>query len=340
VSGNSVYSLGAGFSKAVHDSMPLLGELGPEVVRRLDQADLPTRVRSNPADFELWLSYLAGEQPWLDEAQRLRNRAAFVAASRVLASVIGEREAIARSQPMPPWLRSLVARWHEDKATIITFNYDTLVEAAYTETVCVKTRPESDDNYDTAAQSVRAAVTPIGSRSGAVFGPSPIQSFTLLKLHGSRSWLYSGRSSFYGESIYDSGRIRRWEPDVVDPHPWLSEDKVPLIVPPTSGKSGFFDNETIQSQWQKAREHLAAAAAVYFVGYSFPMSDLLVRFLIQDTVTASTRLLVVNPDESVTDNVISVVGKPDTGAPDWLDSVESLAAGLPPANLQPVELLL
>lgn len=126
-----VYVLGAGLSRAVSPSMPLLAELGEEVTARLDPAVLPRGLRLAPADFESWLSYLAGDQPWLDEPTRLDNRAAFLRVSLVLHDVVRERERQARADPMPDWFASLVARWHEDRATVLTLNYDMLVEAAY-----------------------------------------------------------------------------------------------------------------------------------------------------------------------------------------------------------------
>jgi hypothetical protein len=48
----------------------------------------------------------------------------------------------------------------------------------------------------------------------------------------------------------------------------LSLDKVPLVIPPTTGKSGFFNNESVRSEWAAARNGLRADL-VYFVDYFF-----------------------------------------------------------------------
>jgi hypothetical protein len=165
----------------------------------------------------------------------------------------------------------LVARWHEDHASVITFNYDTLVEAAFTEVVRVYSSPGNEkDNYVWPSQVFRAPLTPIGARAGNVLTAPSIPTFRLLKLHGSRAWLYSGRDSFFGEVIYDATAFQGWAGKDTHERPWLLEDKVPLVVPPTSGKTGFFDNETVRHQWRLAHEALQEADRIFIVGYSLP----------------------------------------------------------------------
>jgi hypothetical protein len=188
---------------------------------------------------------------------------------------------------MPTWLGSLVARWHEDRASVITLNYDTLVEAAYTQVVTVGHPSHGSPTYESAYQLYRGAFTPVGMRHAAVFGTSMIDTMTLLKLHGSRAWLYSGRESFFGETIYDCSPQPGWElrPSIIES--WLIEDKVPLIVPPTAGKSSFFNNETVQYQWKLAHQALTSAHHIYVVGYSVPLTDSLFRFLLQSSCSGS-----------------------------------------------------
>jgi len=51
----------------------------------------------------------------------------------------------------------LVARWHEDKASIITFNYDTLVEAAFTEVIAVYDTPRARTELRLALSNIPCA---------------------------------------------------------------------------------------------------------------------------------------------------------------------------------------
>ena len=47
-----------------------------------------------------------------------------------IGAVIEERTALASQNEVPGWLNRLIASWHREQATIITLNYDTLVERA------------------------------------------------------------------------------------------------------------------------------------------------------------------------------------------------------------------
>lgn len=154
------FILGAGFSRAISEEMPLLAELGEQVLNLLGPNAPEVLPNLPPADFENWLSFLAEDDPWLREDERLGNRSVFLQISRLLCDLISARESATRQDAPPDWLRMLVARWHEDEAAVITFNYDTLVEAAFTETVRVYSRPNSENkNYVYPSQVFRAPLT-------------------------------------------------------------------------------------------------------------------------------------------------------------------------------------
>lgn len=333
-----VFVLGAGFSRAISKSMPLLNELGQELERRLDKRTLPHDTRLPIEDFENWLSFLAEDQPWLTEEEHLRHRATFLSASRVICEVIYERELAARRSAPPDWLRALVARWHEDRAKVITFNYDNLVEAAFTEVVKVYSGADTTTNYVAPAQLATTALTPINARSGAVLVSPLIETFGLMKLHGSRSWLYSGRPAFYGETIFDTCGVNGWSPDSDRVFKeWITADKVPLVVPPTAGKTNFFNNETIRLEWRHAFNSLRDADRIWLVGYSFPETDLLVRFLLQHGYTDGTPVVVVNPSSDVKGRVENLLSKTATHVPiEYLDDAAKIAGLIPPGDPNPV----
>lgn len=331
-----VYVLGAGFSRAISDQMPLLTELGEEILNLLG-ADAPTILPNlQPRDFENWLSFLAEDDPWLGEGDRLRNRSVFLQVSRLLCDLISRREIVARRNPLPNWLRMLIARWHEDEASIITFNYDTLVEAAFTEVVTVLNSPGAEGpNYVSPSQLYRAPLTPIGARAGAALAASVISTFRLLKLHGSRTWLYSGRESFFGEAIYDATSFQGWGSEDVHQRPWLLADKVPLVVPPTSGKTGFFNNETVRLQWRLAYEALREADRIFIVGYSLPPTDLLTRFLLQVGSSQGSTIVLVNRDCIVVDRVKQAVPASEVESIIQPDALRRLAEFVAPRTLEP-----
>ena len=80
------YLLGAGFSKAFHQSMPLMNELAGEVLLELGlDAEVLSPFRD---DLEAWLSYIATRQPWEDDVTAAQNEATFLQASAAIATCI------------------------------------------------------------------------------------------------------------------------------------------------------------------------------------------------------------------------------------------------------------
>jgi hypothetical protein len=240
---------------------PLTQFLTTGAAREADVAHFP-----ETNDVELLLSALANPQPFLRQDENLRNEALFRQLSEWLANHLFACQRHALANPPPTWAHPLVRRWHEDKATVITLNYDTLVEA-------------------TAGGSL-PGVSP--RQLFPLFSPvrPGFESFSLIKLHGSLSWYYSGAPSYYGETFEDVGAWGFWEPT----EPMKLEDvqsrapgMVPLVIPPTTSKSSYFENYVIQALWQRARTSLEVAARIYVMGYSLPTADVQMRSLLGTT---------------------------------------------------------
>ncbi len=260
-----VFILGAGFSKAIHGSMPLLEELSTKIS---SVEKLPPPLATLGNDVELWLTYLSQPQPWLKEFHNLENRALFLRIGQRIGETLEASTSAAVCEDGPDWLHQLVTWWHKNRSAVITLNYDTLVERA-----ALKAGIDPEEVYPVRLTDIRRAST---------FGADPESSFRLFKLHGSVNWYYSGAASFHGEVLY-YGRVTPWgEPLNKEERQSISaaRDKVPLIVPPTTEKVSYFQHETLRQVWLGASQALAAASSVYCVGYSLPTTDLGVRFFL------------------------------------------------------------
>ena len=172
-----VFLLGAGFSKAVSDDMPLLQELSSQIRSRL--SDLPESLSTLGDNIEIWLSYLSQPHPWLRESENLRNRALALEITEEIKKVLDEKEQLAVLDECPSWLLTLTQHWHKNQAGVISLNYDTLVERAAVNSIG-KIKVEH-------IYPVRLELsTKRGGEKAAVSGPMrPVDSFTLFKLHGS-----------------------------------------------------------------------------------------------------------------------------------------------------------
>lgn len=114
-------------------------------------------------------------------------------------------------------------------------------------------------------------------QGSAVYGkprfPYTKQSFCYFKLHGSVNWYYSGLQEVSDEKIY-------YDP-LLDSKKAIAEQLglTPLIIPPVLDKNSFYRNFSLSIQWQRALEVIqdSALEEVYFIGYSLPPTDFVVR---------------------------------------------------------------
>jgi hypothetical protein len=275
---SQVFLLGSGFSRAVSSQLPTLKDLSEAVVDNLKmkgKPDIPEASSPIAKNFEQWLSYLIESPPWLSDGERLRNRGAFSDVAGAVHDVLQEREnAVRDHEDCPEWLAHLVRYWQQNQCSVITFNYDTLVEAAWAE--------QADSGQQSVMDLYPIPLSFTGSRTGAVLGggqrPPGMQ---LLKLHGSLNWRYSGPDSPPGDIIYVTGIPRAWTLDKdTGGDDMLSSDRDPMIIPPTAVKSSYYGNRTLRRLWALAAAALREADELVIMGFSLPESDLIVSSML------------------------------------------------------------
>lgn len=285
-----VFLLGAGFSKAISAEMPTLRELSRQILNR--QADA---LKGFPDylydDVEAALAYLGARYPWKSEATYHSHLGYALALLEEIGRAIGaaERKAVEAWQGhVPNWLVRLAHWLHDEHASVITFNYDTLVERAFSQIRVDGSVPPTFLNP--------IGLIPIDLQEPELRWEKPSYATAeLLKLHGSTNWLYSGAREFFGEQLY-------YVP--LDTAGWQApEGKVPLIVPPVSDKPNYFNHEGLRLLWSVARSRIQFADRIYCIGFSFPETDLAIRFLLGEHGRPGAEMYIVNPDTSVAERV-------------------------------------
>jgi hypothetical protein len=243
-------------------------------------------------DVEAGLDYLATAQPYLSEPDNLRNRALFGDVAMWLRQELFACERHAKGQPLRPWFKKLVDRWHAKQVPVITLNYDTLVEVTV-----ASTNLKTPDGETVNAWDVLAVPIPPAEAGQLSAGPAS-RTFALMKLHGSLSWYYPGAPG-YGQPICD---IKLYDPWDSGTRPTWEEagrravGRLPFIVPPTFAKSVYFDHEVIRTLWRLAAEAVGEASTIYCLGYSLPAADGPMRSLLA-TRGSGKRVVVVNKDD-------------------------------------------
>ena len=244
--------------------MPLTDELGNAC---LSMNGL--RFESNMPDgftggrFEIWLSSIAEQQPFLSEPQNLANQVLFAKVSDAVGRVLGDRvDGVLGVRP-PLWLEKFVTAMHVRQATAITFNYDTLVECAVAyRAIWLPFMPEP-----VSWTEVTGDVP--GWPPGAMrWAAEQVETFRLLKLHGSLNWF-----SIPGDSSGLSVARRLLPGTFLDSQPYTEQERrrqlparVPFVVPPSATKSVYYQNRLVRELWVQAGEALEAADRVTLVG--------------------------------------------------------------------------
>ena len=302
---STAFLLGAGFSRAVSDAMPLLDDLGRAVATSfledhtlqclLDRAEIGAiDAGAVPlGDIETWLTSLASDQPHLSVSRNLQRRALFVELATLIAHQIRDRQRLAGMQPCPQWLEGLIAHWHAHKSDVITLNYDTLVESA------LKGLNLGENNRDSPRVNDIVGSFPPSPPHRGMFAEETTDSFLLHKLHGSTNWFGRLSSS-------DMLSIVRFDSLVPD---WGGEARVggraltalkdslnPMILPPVADKSALYENATMSAIWQRAFSALIGARRLVVFGYSIPPTDTSILTLLASGITPGTKVVIVNPN--------------------------------------------
>jgi hypothetical protein len=197
---------------------------------------------------------------------------------------------------------------------VITFNYDLLVEIAH----AVFTNHALASMYS-------VPITFMDARHNMVFGREKTdEGLRLLKMHGSLNWRYSGPGGPAGDLVYEVGyestghsavpihRAEEWSARAVshsvDDGSPASSDRVPMIVPPTTVKSPYYVNQTLQLVWRQAAHALRNAEELVLMGFGLPPTDLLVGSLLATNfqLKGSSIITPVDYAEGIVDRVRSV----------------------------------
>lgn len=294
-----VLVLGAGFTKAFHDDSPLMeDDFGTaELLKDFEnwpwaRARVQDEVaRVDPAggkriNLERLMTRVHLGLPHDSDSDRQEGGVLF---SRLKAALLARitRACPPTSDPekLPHHLGNLASFIIKRGATVITFNYDEVLDAAL-----VAQTPAGSGSliwsphmgYGFPFRDVRqiAATTLHGLE------PPPME---VLKLHGSLGWRPVRGANKSALAIDSLVRVQSWEFGRFPPHAIEEAEKdfivvsplvedLPFVVPPVMEKQ--LASESILSViWARALTRLKSASAVTFVGFSMPITDFAARSL-------------------------------------------------------------
>lgn len=251
-----------------------------------------------------------------------------------LAEYLNEFEVFAHSSELFLRLGKIL---YSEKPTIISFNYDTIIEAAIEMASGVNSNlpdtflghPRQDEVPDgelpyshftwnrtlsygvkfDEVQLQRAGVSTFVSgdrfyshKDNKLFSPP------LLKLHGSLNWfVYTGIIKYPVFETNSKADQKKGKTVLYRGHWWLNEAPDlnniilhPIILTPVINKQ-IQGNAIIQPLWEQAKYHLSTCKRLVVGGYSFPPTDFQTRRLFLEAFKNHTpeELIIINPDTSL-----------------------------------------
>lgn len=293
---NTVYVLGAGFTRAFVPEAPLLVddyktqslrerfEYFPHAKTILDDAF--AEFGDGRVDLERLMTRVNG-MPY-DTADARRE---FALVEIALRQALVERLTQAKSGVVDRERLSAFARViRETKASIVTFNYDDVLDAALYHDAQMQNHVldphlwEPDGGYGFYCRPSRACVADVPAYMGNTHT-------LLLKLHGSINWRSRlGEGTTYGPAgiLHHEDwlqlRVEFRQPDYSRIESHLEPE--PFIVPPVLAKSQLTTHPVLSVVWALAHERLKAAQNVVFIGYSLPGTDLAARTLFRESLVS------------------------------------------------------
>lgn len=307
-----LWILGAGFSRQLHDGMPLMSDLA-EGVRDIiaDRFDNPLIL----SDIELALSELRSEAPWKSPADKYADLALYeMMVDRIRGQLQIEYD-VGHDRPGDaPIGQRLVNTWHINENHVLTFNYDLLVEAFAESIRCQPYRDDDDlqSGYFIVPRNIYPIPIPhVRTRNGGGWsGRLDAITFSYYKLHGSLNY-YTNPEPFQNTSMY-----HRHHGEVEE----LAKGLKAFIVPPANDKQTFIEHPVLQAIWTRAVEQLANndRGRIIMIGYSLPQTDLTVLSMLRSAIrtnyvdgVALPEILVVNPDRDVARHIKTLLGVPN-----------------------------
>jgi hypothetical protein len=204
--------------------------------------------------------------------------------------VLGERVHHVLGIGWPAWFPEFLRVAHQRRATLVTFDYDPLIECGVGAGLLQEPRRAEPVYWAEVIGDV-----PNWPPGPAHLGAERADTFRLLKLHGSLNWYWSPGDDT-GVSL-----ARRDLPGLYAlPQRYTEEERqrelpgrVPFVVPPSATKSPYYRNPVIQEVWRQASAALAAADRVIIAGYSLPAADLTVASMLSNALRTSAASVIV-----------------------------------------------
>jgi hypothetical protein len=310
----SVYVLGAGFSHNFNrDMFPLVrnflktAKANFRYVPEQQHTELAFLIykyfhNDESSDIERVLSFLSTPSLEHRTTRREHRSILYDELVEIIVGVLSDAsKSEAESQEVRKTYDRFAAHLSSKETTVITFNYDLLIDNLLMQTG----QWHRYDGYGVNIPMVDDAMpTP---RHTFIRQPTPrltLANVSLLKLHGSINWgtptIHDHTETIYqipvGEGISMDDFVV--QTDLGSPFTLYFK---PVIIPPILDKTFWLRHPAFKVLWNMAMEAIDDADSITFIGYSLPVTDFMAEFMFRQAInlrSSETRILVVDPNAS------------------------------------------
>ena len=195
-------------------------------------------------------------------------------------------------------LRSWIKRVKEERDTVVTTNYDNVIEWTL---AFIGTGEYPREGYDALSRDALHWIDYGIPQEWQVSRPDvdrwatpPNRCLPLLKLHGSIGWSHCRSCNLYSlDEIFDYAAEHAITSFGSCVNCRESKNRVPVLVPPVVEKR--YDDRAIEQVWVRAEKELREAREIIFSGFSLNPVDLRVRELLMAN-RRPDRVVLVSPN--------------------------------------------
>ncbi|MGE4385551.1 MAG: hypothetical protein AB7E39_06790 [Endomicrobiaceae bacterium] len=286
------FILGAGFSKAVADTMPLLNELSQEIKQKIDNTqdedikhfwndfiiknNIGNIQDKDTANFEDILTYLSTNFTYENYKGIGLKNILYEYIKEQIVEIFKEKN-IEKEIKDDQYLKNFLNYLVDTKTNVCTFNYDLVLENSFK-----KIKPDAKDNHFKDLYIIQKIDTGLMSFFSEKNDDILKNTINIYKLHGSINWLYD-KDVQNGIRVISDGTLPEYKLGLS-----------PLIVPPTISKNFSQLTPLLNIQWYKFREELENAEKIYIIGYSIPKTDIATYYALKTLIKHDAKIVIVN----------------------------------------------
>lgn len=286
------YILGAGFSYSFAQYLfPLTDTLVKKGIEKFPHPksygalkDFIFRMFSDSEsiNFEKLATFLLNDPLKYITGNSLANYQIYLDLIGLVANVLKVDQALIKNSENYSLMQNWLSKLNKNGDSIITFNYDLILEQVLAE---LKWNPLTGYCMDFYIPGLDRQIPWVEPKANQI---------KYLKLHGSLNWQME-KDAFYDVSdkrIYFSvNDVSNYWNNYFQGYYREKYSYYPYIIPPLIGKK--YENKSIQRLWHISQSLLENSKRIFIIGYSLPESDVIAEYMLRDANNSDKEIKIV-----------------------------------------------